>query len=82
VIPYACHAIEPSVLRWTIVYRCPLWPMGATGPAPHAPHVDRQPKRGPRNVVVMDAAGRRFVLPFRTLRRVEAFVVAHGDGGT
>jgi len=67
---YDCHAVEPSVLRGTTVYRCPLWPMGATGPAPVAPHVERQARRGPRNVLVADSAGRRFVLPFRTLRRV------------
>ena len=67
---YLCHAKPPSVLRLAMVYRCPLWPMGATGPAPHAPHVERQPKRGPRNVLVMDAEGRRFGVPMRTLRRV------------
>lgn len=69
-IAYSCYARPPSVLRLTVVYRCPLWPMGATGPAPVAPHVERQAKRGPRNVLVWDSAGRRFVLPMRTLRRV------------
>ena len=66
---YRCLALG-SVLRGRTVYHCPLWPMGATGPAPHAPAVEGQAKRGPRNVVVADAAMRLFVLPLQTLRRV------------
>jgi hypothetical protein len=71
VIAYECHARPPSVLGGLTLYRCPLWPIGATGPAPVAPRVEGQAKRGPRNVLVADSAGRRFVLPLRTTRRVK-----------
>ena len=51
--------------------RCPLWPIGGTGPAPVVPHVEGQAKRGPRNVLVMDDAGMLVVRPMRGLRRME-----------
>jgi hypothetical protein len=65
---YTCHARPPSTLRLVRVHREKAWPRGARGPAPVAPIVEGQARRGPCNVLVRRRDGAAFVVPARTLR--------------
>jgi hypothetical protein len=65
---YRCHAVAPSTITGALVYRERDWPMGARGPMPVVPFVPRQPKRGPRNVLI-HTAQEFVVVPMRTLRK-------------